>query len=71
MDGFTIVDGGVAVAIVMSALLAYSRGLVREITAIAGWTAAAFTAFFFAHAAQPLVRQIPYLDAMSGDSCDL
>ncbi|MDB9881002.1 CvpA family protein, partial [Planktomarina temperata] len=29
MDGFTIVDGGVAIAIVMSALLAYSRGLVR------------------------------------------
>ncbi|MDA9812420.1 CvpA family protein, partial [bacterium] len=27
MDGFTIVDGGVAIAIVMSALLAYSRGL--------------------------------------------
>ena len=60
MDGFTIVDGGVTVAIVMSALLAYSRGLVREIMAIAGWIAAAFIAFVSADTAQPLVRQIPY-----------
>ena len=71
MDGFTIVDGGVAIAIVMSALLAYSRGLVREITAIAGWIAAAFIAFVFADTAQPLVRQIPYLGDMLGDSCEL
>ena len=71
MDGFTIVDGGVAVAIVMSALLAYSRGVVREITAIAGWIAAAFVAFVFADTAQPLVRQIPYLGDMLGDSCEL
>ena len=30
MEGFTIIDGAVAVIIVLSALLAYSRGLVRE-----------------------------------------
>ena len=30
MEGFTIIDGGVALVIVLSALLAYSRGLVRE-----------------------------------------
>ena len=71
VDGFTIVDGGVAIAIVMSALLAYSRGLVREIMAIAGWIAAAFIAFVFADMAQPLVRQIPYLGDMLGDSCEL
>jgi membrane protein required for colicin V production len=71
VDGFTIVDGGVAVVIVMSALLAYSRGLVREITAIAGWIAAAFVAFVFADTAQPLVRQIPYLGDILGDSCEL
>ena len=71
MDGFTIVDGGVAIAIVMSALLAYSRGLVREIMAIAGWIAAACISFVFADMAQPLVRQIPYLGDMLGDSCEL
>ena len=71
MDGFTIVDGGVTVAIMMSALLAYSRGLVREIMAIAGWIAAAFIGFILADTAQPLVRQIPYLGDMLGDSCEL
>ena len=71
MDGFTIIDGVVTVAIVMSALLAYSRGLVREIMAIAGWIAAAFIGFIFADTAQPLVRQIPYLGDMLGDSCEL
>ena len=71
MEGFTIVDGAVAIMIVMSALLAYSRGMVREVMAIAGWVAAAVLAFIFADAAQPLVRQIPYLGDMLGDSCEL
>ena len=48
MEGFTLVDGGVAVIIVLSAILAYSRGFVREAMAIAGWVGAAFLAFLFA-----------------------
>ena len=71
MEGFTIVDGGVAVIIVMSALLAYARGMVREVMAIAGWIAAAALAFIFADLAKPLVRQIPYLGDILGDSCEL
>ena len=71
MEDFTIVDGGVAIIIVMSALLAYARGMVREVTAIAGWIAAAVLAFVFADLAKPLVRQIPYLGDMLGDSCEL
>ena len=71
MEGFTVVDGGVAIIIVMSALLAYARGMVREVTAIAGWIAAAILAFVFADLAKPLVRQIPYLGDMLGDSCEL
>ena len=71
MEGFTVVDGGVAIIIVMSALLAYARGMVREVTAIAGWIAAAVLAFVFADLATPLVRQIPYLGDMLGDSCEL
>lgn len=71
MEGFTIVDSGVAILIVVSALLAYSRGIVREVLAISGWVAAAVLAFVFANAAQPLVRQIPYLGDMLGDSCEL
>ena len=71
MEGFTIIDGIVAVVIVISALLAYSRGLVRELLAIAGWIGAAVLAFIFADQAQPLVQQIPVLGDFIGDSCEL
>jgi membrane protein required for colicin V production len=59
MEGFTIVDAGVAVVIVFSAILAYSRGFVREALAIAGWVAAAVLAYYFAPQAEPLVGEIP------------
>jgi membrane protein required for colicin V production len=71
MEGFTIIDGVVAVVIVVSALLAYSRGFVREVLAIAGWIGAAILAFLFADQAQPLVQQIPVLGDFIGDSCEL
>lgn len=71
MEGFTIVDGIVAVVIVVSALLAYSRGLVREALAIAGWIGATILAFLFADQVQPLIRQIPVVGGFIGDSCEL
>lgn len=71
MDGFTLIDGVVAAVIVISALLAYSRGLVREVLAIAGWIAAAFVAFLFAPTVQPLVKEVPVIGSMIADSCEL
>ncbi len=71
MEGFTIVDAGAAVIVLMSAILAYSRGFVREIFAILGWVAAAGLAFMFASKAEPLIKQIPVLDKFLGDSCEL
>ena len=71
MEGFTIVDAVVAVVILLSAILAYSRGVVREILAIAGWVAAAVLAFIFAPQAEPLIKQIPVLDKFLGGSCEL
>ncbi len=68
---FTIVDGGVAVLILLSAILAYSRGLVREVMAIVGWIAAAVLAYMFAGQAAPLIREIPVLGDFLGDSCEL
>ncbi|MEE4118260.1 MAG: CvpA family protein [Paracoccaceae bacterium] len=59
MEGFTLVDAGVAVVIVVSAILAYARGFVREAMAIAGWVAAAVLAYMFAPRAEPLVAEIP------------
>ena len=59
MEGFTIIDGVVALVIVVSAILAYSRGFVREAMAIVGWIAAAVLAYIFAPKAEPLIREIP------------
>lgn len=71
MEGFTLIDGVVALVIVLSAILAYSRGLVREAMAIAGWIGAAVLAFLFAESAQPLVKEIPVLGDFLKDSCEL
>ena len=71
MEGFTIVDGVVALVIVLSALLAYSRGLVREALAIAGWIVAAMLAVMFAPQVQPLVKEVPVIGEFLSDSCEL
>jgi membrane protein required for colicin V production len=71
MDSFTVFDGVVAGVIVISAILAYSRGLVREAMSIGGWIAAAFVAFLFAPNALPLMNEIPYLGDFIGGSCEL
>lgn len=71
MEGFTIVDGVVAVVIILSALLAYSRGFVRETLSIASWVLAAVVAYLFAPKAEPLVREIPILKDMIGGQCEL
>ncbi len=71
MEGFTIVDAVVVAVIVLSAILAYARGFVREAMAIAGWIAAAVLAFLFAAQAEPLVKEIPYLGDILRGSCEL
>lgn len=71
MEGFTIIDGVVALIIVISALLAYARGMVREALAIVGWMAAAVLAFIFAPTVQPLMKEIPVVGDFIADSCEL
>ncbi|MBZ4022963.1 colicin V production CvpA [Rhodobacter sp. TJ_12] len=71
MEGFTIIDAIVAVTIILSAILAYSRGFVREGLAIVGWIAAAVVAYTFADAARPLIAQLPVLNKFLADSCEL
>ena len=71
MEGFTVVDGAVAGIIVLSAILAYSRGFVREGMAIAGWIGAALLAYIFAAQAQPLVKELPVVGKFLSDSCEL
>ena len=71
MNGFTLIDGVSAGIIVLSAILAYSRGFVREGMAIAGWVGAAVLAFVFAPTVQPLVKEVPVLSKFLADSCEL
>ena len=71
MEGFTLVDGIVLVIIVLSAILAWSRGLVREALSIGGWIAAAIVAFLFAPTIEPLMQEIPYVSDFLSGSCEL
>jgi len=71
MEAFTVIDAVVGAVIVVSAILAWSRGFVRETLAILGWIVATVVAYVLAPAAEPLVREIPYLGDFLGDSCEL
>ncbi len=71
MQGFTLVDGIVLAVIVISAVLAYARGLVRESLSIIGWIVAAAAGFAFAPAVEPLLREVPLLKDVIGNSCEL
>ncbi|MCC6002508.1 MAG: CvpA family protein [Pararhodobacter sp.] len=71
MDAFTLVDGAVAAVIVISAILAYARGFLREALAILGWVVAAVAAFMLAPVAEPYMREIPVVGPILGDSCEL
>lgn len=71
MEGFTLIDGIVAIVIVLSALLAYSRGFVREGLAIGGWIVAAVVAFMFAPTVEPLIKEIPLVSDFLAGSCEL
>ena len=71
MEGFTLIDGIVAIVVVLSALLAYSRGFVRETLAIAGWLVAALLAFMFAPQVEPLIKEVPVIGEFVSGSCEL
>lgn len=63
------VDIGVAVVIILSAILAYNRGLTREVFAIGGWILATVAAFFFAPVLEPLMREVPVIGPQLAKSC--
>ena len=71
MENLTAVDGGAALIILVSAILAFSRGLVRELMAILGWIGAAIAAYYFAPGVQPLVKELPVVGEFLSDSCEL
>jgi membrane protein required for colicin V production len=71
MENLTAVDGGAALIILVSSILAFSRGLVREMMAILGWIGAAIAAYYFAPGVQPLVKELPVIGEFLADSCEL
>ncbi|MEL6999733.1 MAG: CvpA family protein [Pseudomonadota bacterium] len=66
---FTYVDAAVAVITLLSAFLAYTRGLTRELFAIGGWILAGFAAFYFAPIVEPLIREAPVVGSFLASSC--
>lgn len=71
MEDLTIIDGVAAAIILISGFLAYSRGLVRETLSIVGWGGAAVIAFLFAPQGKDLVYEIPFVNGLVGDSCEI
>lgn len=71
MEDYTIIDGVAAVIILISGFLAYSRGLVRETLSIVGWGGAAVIAFIFAPQGKDMVFEIPFVNGLVGDSCEI
>ncbi|MGB0412101.1 MAG: CvpA family protein [Pikeienuella sp.] len=65
----TIADGAVALVVIISAMLAYNRGLTREALAIGGWLLAALASFFFAPFVEPLVQEVPVLGDILRGNC--
>jgi membrane protein required for colicin V production len=68
---FTAVDGGVAVIVLLSGILAYARGFIRETLAILAWVAAAVAAYYFAPQVSPLIKEIPVIGEFLADSCEI
>jgi len=68
---FTIIDGVVGVVVIISAVLAFSRGFVRETLTIVGWVAAAVVAYIFAPQAEPLMKEVPILSDVISGSCEI
>ncbi len=71
MEDLTIIDGVAAAIILISGFLAYARGLVRETLSIVGWGGAAVIAFLFAPQGKDLVYEIPFVNSVVGDNCQI
>ena len=70
MDGLTIIDGVSIAVVLLSGVLAYARGFLREVLAISGWIISIIIAFMLAPTGVPLVSEIPYLNKIVS-GCEL
>lgn len=58
-------DIGVAVLVLISAALAYVRGLVHEVLSVAGWIGAIFATFYGFPLLRPFARQLTTIDIVA------
>ena len=58
-------DIGIAVLVLISAVLAYVRGLVHEVLAVAGWIGAIFATFYGFPFLRPFARQLTTIDIVA------
>lgn len=68
---FGIADGVILGVLLLSGVLAWSRGLTREVLAVAGWAAAAVAALYLAPLLEPLLKEIPTVGQMLASTCSL
>ena len=71
MENVNLVDWASISIILVSSILAYFRGLSREILAIVSWVSAALLAFLIAPVLNPLINKIPIVQEILTDSCQL
>ena len=71
MENINLIDAMAVGIIFLSAVLAYFRGLAREILAIFSWIAAALLAFIVAPQVDPLINKMPIVKEILTDSCQL
>ncbi|NQV83048.1 MAG: CvpA family protein [Rhodospirillales bacterium] len=64
-SGINAVDIGVGVLLLVSALLAYARGLVQEILSIGGWIGAALATIYGFPYLRPYARELTTIDIVA------
>jgi len=71
MENMNVVDLAAITIILVSTILAYFRGLSREILAIVSWVIAALMGFIIAPYLDPFINKIPIIKEILMDSCEL
>ena len=71
MENMNVVDLAAIAIILVSTILAYFRGLSREILAIVSWVIAALMGFIIAPYLDPFINKIPIIKEILMDSCEL
>ena len=71
MENLNVVDLAAIAIILVSTILAYFRGLSREILAIVSWVIAALMGFIIAPYLDPFINKIPIIKEILMDSCEL